>query len=369
MKKNILNFSLFVGLFFISCENINNSKQETAKDIQKRQSSIFSYIDSFHIDNEIGCENNILIFPSWQKYDETIDSLDDMIDAQCDEFDATVPANITDDEYDALASAANFDEDNVLIKFEDDLAFCSLRCKISKEEDIWLENQGDGEWNPNEDPDNHFIDDETERTLLSERAEVLIGDKKNGYTYYKFLDDSGNMISVINGDLVAMSQVSNGTIPTGNPNVIIITPRKTETGTINCKVDLKEVRYEIYGPNRIKRKSKVRNNDWWSHKKISALTKGYKKKNGRWKKRRTWITAGVTDISGSYNGHIFNDCQKDFEIRKTKERRRRRVKVKIRGDRFEGGNLMIGIEPKGVYSYHKQGILDVKRDYYEMPNY
>lgn len=131
---------------------------------------MFSYIESTQINNDVDCENNILIFPTWEKYWETIELLDQMIEDDCDSFDATVPNNITDDQYDALADAAGFDEDNVLRNFEEDLAFCSLRRKIESLENDWLDQQGDGQWDINADPDNHFIDDETERTLLSQNV-------------------------------------------------------------------------------------------------------------------------------------------------------------------------------------------------------
>lgn len=134
MRKTILCYSILFGFLITSCEKNDLSKQEILKNVDnslfQRQSTIFDYVESFHLDNGVECESNILIFPSWSDYDETIDRLDDMIDADCDAFDSTVPNNITDDQYDALADAAGFDEDNVLKKFEDDLSFCSLRKKL-----------------------------------------------------------------------------------------------------------------------------------------------------------------------------------------------------------------------------------------------
>lgn len=369
MKKTILSFSILLGLLMISCEKNDMSTQEVVQNVDThlfKQSTMFDSIESFHIDNKVECDNNILILPSWNYYAETIDKLDELIDEECDAFDATVPSNITDDQYDVLADAAGFDEDNPLNRFEDELAFCSLRRKIAAEEDIWLEQQGDGQWDINADPDSHFIDDETERTLLSVNAEVIIGDRKSGYIYYKFLDDAGGMVQVSNWDLEAMAQVSDGTIPTDNPNVVVIPPRKLQS-SIDCKIDLKEEKFEINGSNRIKRKCKVRNSDAWSHRKISALTVGYKKKNGKWKRRRTWITAGITDLSGTNAGIVHNQCTEIIEVSKIKEKRRRRVKAKIRGDRHNGNALTIGIKDNEIYSFHKQAVLNVKRDYYDMP--
>ncbi|MBS4041666.1 MAG: hypothetical protein KGZ81_13845, partial [Flavobacteriales bacterium] len=210
MKRILLNFSILLGLVVVSCDNADLSQEQNAKNdnsLMQRQSTMFSYIESTQINNGVDCENNILIFPTWEKYWETIEVLDQMIENDCDSFDATVPNNITDDQYDALADAAGFDEDNVLRKFEEDLAFCSLRRKIESLENDWLDQQGDGQWDINADPDNHFIDDETERTLLSQNAEVIIGSKERGYVYYKFIDDEGNWIEVHNNDSQAILQV------------------------------------------------------------------------------------------------------------------------------------------------------------------
>jgi hypothetical protein len=52
-----------------------------------------------------------------------------------------------------------------------------------------------------------------------------------------------------------------------------------------------------------------------------------------------------------------------------KEKHRRRVKVKVRGDRYNGGDLIIGIKDNNIYSFHKQNGLNVKKDYYDMQNY
>ena len=148
MKKILLNFSILAGLMVVSCENLDVSQEQIANNdvsLIQKQSSMFSYIESTQINNGVECENNILIFPTWDKYWGTIDQLDVMIDADCDAFDTTVPNNVTDDQYDALADASSFDEDNVLRKFEEDLEFCSLRRKIESQEAAWLDLQGDGQ--------------------------------------------------------------------------------------------------------------------------------------------------------------------------------------------------------------------------------
>lgn len=383
MKKILLNFTILIGLIVVSCENADLSQEQNANNdnsLMQRQSSMFNYIESTQINNGVDCENNILIFPTWDKYWETIEELDQMIENDCDAFDATVPNNVSDDQYDALADAAGFDEDNVLRKFERDLAFCSLRRKIESLETDWLDQQGDGQWNADDDPDNHFIDDETERSLLSFNAEVIIGDKKRGYVYYKFLDDVGNWIEVHNMDLDAIALVSQGSIPANNPNVVIIKP---EASGNTCKDKVKEVAYIFLGEDRLKRISKVRpangtscDSDGCSSiqaSKVKAKTKGYKKKNGKWKGTRRWIAAGINGQTQQVAGLRFIDCAQEDEVHKYKEKRRRRVKVKVTSSTYIP---VVGIpqrynnalQDNKLFSYHKRGNLIVNKDFYDMPN-
>lgn len=389
MKKTFLTFSILIGLLIVSCEKADLSQEQNANNdssLMQKQSSMFNYIESTQINNGVECENNILIFPTWDKYWGTIDQLDVMIDSDCDAFDATVPNNVTDDQYDALADAVGFDEDNVLRKFEEDLEFCSLRRKIEGEEATWLDQQGDGQWDANADPDNHFIDDETERTLLSENAEVIIGDKKRGYTYYKFVDDEGNWIEVSNADLNVISQIaqqiSQGSIPTNNPNVTVVTPKRDEQSGYSCKDKVKEVKYEEIGGDRLKRISKVRPSFGTNcnanpctsvfPSKVKAKTKGYKRKNGRWKARRLWIAAGINGQSQPDQGLRYIDCAYENGVHKYKEKRRRRVKVKtttttyipVAGTPQRFNNAL---QDNRIYSYHKKGSLIVNKDFYDMP--
>ena len=82
MKRILLNFSILLGLVVVSCDNADLSQEQNAindNSLTQRQSSMFSYIESTQINNGVDCENNILIFPTWEKYWETIEVLDQMI--------------------------------------------------------------------------------------------------------------------------------------------------------------------------------------------------------------------------------------------------------------------------------------------------
>ncbi|MFC6268609.1 hypothetical protein [Frigoriflavimonas asaccharolytica] len=152
-------------------------------------STILPGVQAVNLDNGIStdCQNNILIFPTLQSYSEAISKLDDMIDDHNDNFDQ-LTANMTNEEADDYADEIRFDEDEPLTKFEDELGFCSLRKYLLVSEENWLSEQGDGSWNLNSNPNNYFIDDITERSLLSYRSEVIIGDCEIGFTLYKIFD-------------------------------------------------------------------------------------------------------------------------------------------------------------------------------------
>lgn len=69
MKRILLNFSILLGLVVVSCDNADLSQEQNAindNSLTQRQSSMFSYIESTQINNGVDCENNILIFPTWE---------------------------------------------------------------------------------------------------------------------------------------------------------------------------------------------------------------------------------------------------------------------------------------------------------------
>ena len=86
-------------------EKVIDDDSEDATDLTsaRRTSSVFDYVESIRIENGVECENNILIFPSWEKYHQTIEKLDELVENDCDNFDSSVPVGISDDQYDALA--------------------------------------------------------------------------------------------------------------------------------------------------------------------------------------------------------------------------------------------------------------------------
>ena len=105
---------------------------------------------------------------------------------------------------------------------------------------------------------------------------------------------------------------------------------------------------------------------------MKVKTKGYKKKNGKWKARRLWIAAGINGVIQLEHGLLYIDCASENKVHKFKEKRRRRVKVKtttttyipIAGTPQRFNNAL---QDDKIFSYHKKGNLIVNKDFYDMP--
>lgn len=339
------------------------------------ESSLIPGIKAVNIDNGISttCTSNILVFPTLQSYDDAIETLDHMIDNHNDSFDQQT-ANMTDVEADDYADEIGFNEDLPLLKFEDELGFCSLRQHIETLEDDWLSQQGDGAWNLNTSPGEHYIDDETERALLSVGSEFIVGNCKDGYTYYKKFDWGtveieindlsalsnlvtalNNIVSPSNIDGATLAQVTAIVNASDSPNKVDIKDIGTVIGIIgqtgnDCKEQAKEKGEKIFsGDRRIIWKNKfIRKSGVGSSPSVrgKSLTRSFRKKKGKWKKFRATITAGL-------EGVVYNNCSNDVSLTSNNEKRRKRLKdLKSIGDpgNYQGHKL----KPNKLFSVHKQ---------------
>lgn len=373
MKKGLKLILVFMILTLISCENIDLTQDETNSTESKINPTNpvgigYTDVKAWYINNGLtsSCTKNILVFPSWARYNQVIDYLDQQTETYCDAFDAQQPTPQTDDEYDNACLVANFDEDNKLLQFENNFTFCSLRKKINSLEDAWLELQGDGVWDANTDPDNHFIEDDTERAMLNEGVEVIIGlgTRENPYKIYKFNAD-GSYYIINNMNVTVLQQINNGIYVAGSSADVVKVIDPKPIPPVGCKNDIHDIQYVSNGSDRLKRKSKVVNGASLSRNKIFASTKGYRKKNGKWKNRRAWVAAAVTNIDATTNGLTYTNCSTEENAYGFKEKRRRKVKVK---KTFNYGDTnTIGVHDNRVYSYHKKESLSVILDYYDLP--
>lgn len=391
MKKSLKLFIVSLVLTFISCEKTELTQTETTTTLSKAPtpppSVGYTDVKAWTINNGLPiCQKNILVFPSWDRYYQVIDFLDQQTELYCDAFDATVPAGTTDENYDLLADnllPVPFDEDRKLLQFENNFTFCSLRKKISTLEEAWLNVQGDGVWDVNTDPDNHFIDDDTERALLNEGVEVIIGpisDRPYTYTLYKFFADgsyytmplitaNATSSTITNTSvLTALQQINNGTYVAGSNAAVKFNPPVVEPPTPNCKTNIKEISYEYGNGERIKRKTKVTASTAINRNKIFASTKGYKKKNGNWKLKRFWIVARLANENVSSAGLINFNCNLEESLYMDKNECRRKVVVKkTYNNNGSATPLTIKVQDNKIYSYHQKGSsLVFTKDIYDM---
>lgn len=141
--------------------------------------------------------NGLLQFQSMEHFKSVLNDLEH----QADEWDSTFVAEnseMTLEELNNYEEQINFDSQKPLTDFENLYNFYSLRKEILTEEEIWLQNEV---FDPETDPDNHFVVTVEERTLLNPGSEVKIGDdiyKLTEVGYYQITDGDFTTLDRIN---------------------------------------------------------------------------------------------------------------------------------------------------------------------------
>lgn len=384
MKKTklIAAMGIAVTSFFYSCSTERELENETSQKLEQSlsakgsevckifdnatESSMIGGVKSVNFDNGIStnCDNNILIFPTLQAYGDAIIKLDQLIDDHNDAFDQQT-INMTDEQADDYADTTGFDENEPLTKFEDELKFCSLRKEIETQEAQWLAQQTDGAWNISASPDDHFIDDETERALLSLGSEFIVGDCRTGYTLYKrydwgYVSFPLNDPSQVSQALAALNNLPNPGQATQSQVAAALDPYKGSTGyslnTTNppasqastCRGSVKDKGEHIFSSDRrIRWKHKLKDAHFPNLSGTSLMktyTKSYRKKKGKWKTFRATIFTG-------YYGEISQPIQcTNLGPALLQGKERRRIKVKERSKML----IDVSVKQNEFFSVHKQ---------------
>lgn len=374
MKKLPLKLLLLFSVFFIfsSCDDevfedspLNstelNSKEESSKTVsticdmvenQGITSTYFPEIRSITLpfSGGMGLAKNILVLPDIPYFYSTVEDLDLMIENHNDAFDI-LTVGMTSEQADDYADATGFNEDQPLVDFETQLNFNSLRKKIETQYNIWLNLQGDV-FDYTTDPDNHFIEDETERTLLGVRADIIIGDCRNGFTYYRFYDwgyVTVPMDSNFNDVMDVLNELNTGATDQDTVEDIIKnngignTHGEGNPPNIPCstKLSIHKIEGHMFSNNRYvesKMKFKVPLfEEWNGDQKIFAKTTSFRKKNGKWKKFRANIYAGFYgQLTGYDNCNVFTLTPEG----KTKKRKKLKMKkYYVNRSRIQDNNL------------------------------
>ncbi len=405
MKKNNLFLFLMtisLNLFFQSCyqeRELTELEKTSTENLQKHdpeyesvcdyfirgyQSSIIPGVKSIVMYNGLTttCTTNILVFNTINDYENAISLLDRNIDSHNKQFDI-LTSGMTDVEADDYADATGFDEDKPLRDFENGIMFCSLGKSLLDLENQWLDQQGDGAWDLETDPDNYHVDDNTERSLLSVGSEFIVGNCETGYTLHKKFDWGYVTIPITNVNTIlnAMRVFNNASnieqvpfninglgqnevikilqnsgfdcdIPTVSAGprscYTIVTNQPSNTNT-SCKSFVKDQGEHLFSSDR-----KI----LWKHKfkearfpnvssttLVKTNTKSFRKKRGKWKAYKATIFAGH---KGSF-ANFYNNCT-DLGDGGERGKQKRRKKVKERYYYPVNAN----VNQNKAFSVHKQ---------------
>ncbi|ARV11743.1 hypothetical protein BTO09_05015 [Gilvibacter sp. SZ-19] len=320
-KQIIQHFGLlFLIAFMGSCE------QEPLND---------SAVDEVNLEAKaspmVRVYKNMLDFPDMETFKSTVALLEEQVEAYDDEFLASW-GHLEDEALDEMEDELKYDPAQPLIDFENQfVGFTSLRKLLREKEDEWLANDILDDKN---DPDNHYIFDDEVRTVVNEFGNVKIGRLLYHITRYGYITVSTMDVNLL--ETIAVSnaeefvdvdgvEIYGGYTGGGSSGNYGGNSGTTGTdGGAECRLGFDRSRYYYPTSNRrIKGKQKLSHPSGLWGSRIKSKTVHYKKKRGKWRRRRGRITAEIRGISVRF------DCMEPVELNKTKTRRRRSVKVKI----------------------------------------
>jgi len=332
MKTNIFikrTLLLLAVIFFASCEKENLIEQEQDQANLKASKA-----------PSIGQYKDMLDFPDVETFLTTLDELESNVERHDDAF-LVIYGHLSDDDLDEKEDSVGFDEDKPLKDFENAFpGFNSLRKNLRLKEEEWLSNE---ELDDKNDPDNHYIFDDELRTVVNTLGNVKIGDKLYHITRFGYVTVAKGDFSLLNiiaeadaNDYAHLDNVdiSGGYTGGGSSGNYNDNGGDSSGSTgATCRLGFDRSRY--YYPSssrRLKGKQKLSspNGIWGSR--VKSKTVHYKKKRGRWKRRRGRITAEIRGEAVNQNC-LLPSIQND-----SKTRRRRSVKVKIIAPASSGFN-------------------------------
>lgn len=373
MKKFIIVLNLVVPLLILSSCSENHIEETTDKSQTMSLKSIggLKGVSLMKIDN--GLDGQILMFDSSEDFIRIQDDLYNSSELYDDEISKLIPEGLTEEEEEEFLERIGYNEDKVYEEFEDALGgFNSLRKKINVDAEIWLDKQTGDYLDEEGDPDNNPLVLEAERALYNQGNEVIVKDSLGNPIIYKLFDWGHVEIKDLNfktltdintfglytpeklkGNLILDSTVYDF-FPIKNTPLPCITERRV----------LKKHYYSSAGQNT---KAIVKLAVPPFNKKAGRLvakTKGYVKKKGKWKNRRTNITIGITGKASQKNidGKVYiGGCEVSPFVIKKNARTKKKKKIDTQTGTF-GSYLYV---KKGkIYAYHEQGNFKFTVDFY-----
>lgn len=181
--KRFSLFAIVMAAFvlLVGCKKEQKTSETSAKDYYNSVQSKVPYSNIYV--REKGCKgengsSSILVFSSMDALIATTVDLDSQVEALDSIFYAR-NSNLSDEERADLQETINYDASTPISTFNTFLQFNSLFQEIKGQEDVWLANDS---LDLSNDPDNHFILEESLRAVLNTDCEVQIAD-----TIYKLV--------------------------------------------------------------------------------------------------------------------------------------------------------------------------------------
>jgi hypothetical protein len=245
-------------------------------------------------------DHNILHFPSWENYEILLAALEQEVEDFDDAFINSHP-NLSDDQLDAMEDSTGFNDQLPMEEFEIYHDFYSLRKSSYDAENAWLALSNQPGWSWDDNPSDNDVISGVEQTFWNPQNEIIVCN-----IIYKYVE--GGILHVPIGhpnasDILAsgnegvdieeiMSNLGGTTDPKDydafKPFGEVFPPN-----TANCIYNINETERFTHPQNsnrRVDGKHKLRTGP--VNKVYKSITKSYKRKNGKWKKRRTNISAG-----------------------------------------------------------------------------
>lgn len=337
MKTKKISLSIVI---LTVCASIFSCQSESIEDFEQEEQNSEEITSRFANAGEVGTHGDMLYFSDMETFLNVIESLEEQTEKYDDEF-LEEWGHLKGDDLDDLEDEIGYDPDQVFIDFESQFSkFTSLREITRAKELEWLDNE---ELDDENDPDDHYIFDDEVRTVVNGLGNVKIGDLLYHFTRYGHVTVKKNNVKLLNtiaksnaeefvnlddveifGDYVGGSSSGNYANNSGN---------NSGNNAPQCRNGFDRSRY--YYPSssrRLKGKQKLAGSSGIWGSRIKSKTVHYKKRNGKWKRRRGEISAQIKGFT------VNQQCVQEANESKSKTRRRRSVKVKIKAPLASGYN-------------------------------
>ena len=364
MITNSLSLSLSLSL--VSCEDEITNDTITAKsgegggDMECELEPHGLYFDN-GVSPSTG--NNMMHFPSWDSFEYTIGHLDNLVELHEDSF--VIPNDLlSEDALNDLEESSGFEEDQPLIDYENSHNFFSLRAFARIKEDNWLDNSDQSGWTWDDDPDNDWLIHGTEQTVYNQYYEVMICS-----FIFKYMEGGVIVIDSQNQDASSILNSANNGVPIeelltqfagSNEKPGGITDHVIYDNSGECvfkvadtkRFILSNPRYRVKGIQHMSGYS-VGGNGLKAYFKYKSITKNYKKKGSKWKKRRI---KSYAKIVGERHDPYLGCGSPLIEVDKRstiKKRRRRKVVIRVNPESYNSPS-QLGTEIQKLESVHWQ---------------